>query len=313
MKHTLVLLLLFCVQHVTYGQKKPTIDQLIDKVNRYLLLYNKLSPFDDTYTFKQLELPQTDIDQLLSPEAQFDQVSDTSISNYDMIFYTQQKIYNTVNQLVSHPEVKNISLAKVLNSEISIVKSADQKLYNFSIDEKMGGSYRSRISWMYFAEFKQNTLYNGREKLEEKELPPVFSPFVGDGYNSIDTIHCDTGYKYLLRGSVVECNTCFKYFYQLVSYENGQFKTDFYYGFTSRDYTSQLDYNPTTRSIMVNYNTDDLTSECNCQKDEYIDDTEPSDWNTEEDIVLRNCDCTFTFNRNNFELTKSCIEKMKID
>ena len=77
-----------------------------------------------------------------------------AIQNHFMITYYQRKIEEHINKIIKHPNFRQVNIKELLNfKELSIVSSEDNKLINFSFDEKTGGTYRSHISITYYADF----------------------------------------------------------------------------------------------------------------------------------------------------------------
>ena len=189
---------------------------------------------------------------------------------------------------------------------MSIIKSDDNKLFNFSIDEKTGGTYRSRISLMHYSEIDTKNLPNEKEISENIKTNP-YLVFEGNGFNEIYTVPTKEGIKYLLIGDVRGCSYCFETHVMLVKFDAGLFKCEFYYSVNSRSWETGVKYNSKTKTITVDYETDDLTPECGClnnSEDEII-----TDYDAEP--IRQKCHCEFGFNGLNFELLKEHRETIK--
>ena len=294
-----------------YAQDSVSFQTLIAETNSYLKSYGKVSAYGaDNYSFVEVGLTEADVSELLLDTAYVEFITDDSIGSFDLIFFLQDKIVSNINRITSRKDFDQYDILELLESdELSIVKSEDGKLYNFSIDEKTGGTYRSRISWMYYTEAGLGETATV-EQISEKELPILYTAFEGDGYSSIFTINTSSGILYVLTGGVRGCSMCFLTFIQLVHFENGQFMTDFYYSVDSRTWDSEIVYDEETKTIKVVYETDDLTPYCSCDE-VFENQTDAYNYSDEEDSVSFKCHCLFEFTGSNFELVKQSSEQVK--
>ena len=271
-------------------------------MDRELVQYSKVSPFGEEYiAIKEFDFSKKEKKQLIK-EADYDAVlskNKDSIQQFHMIFYYQDRILDQLDELLKHPDFKKNDIAKMISGdELSIVKSADNKLYNFSLDGKNGGTYRQRISIMHFTDLV----------FQDSSDVDHYSIFEGDGYNEIIMLDTDDGVKYVLTGSVRGCSYCFETFVQLVSFENNAFNLDFEYSVVNRDWNDGAYYDHETKTVNVKYHVDDLTQFCGCDEDKqtYF---EYDKYDRNQTPIL--CECKFVFNVNNFELVKDSWEKVE--
>ncbi len=301
-----------------FGQSQESFEKLVSETNEYISQYSKLNPFVEYYEIKGFGLSKKETKELLA-EADYDATltkDKDSIASYHTIFYFQENITNNIHKLISHNKFKTNNIKEQLLSndiDLAIVVSDDKKLYNFSLDEKMGGTYRSRISIMHFTEINQDSLPT-QEEIDKRIKISPYTVFEGDGFNNIHSIETKEGTKYVLTGYVRGCSYCFETNVMLVRLEDGIFKQDFVYSVVSRSWDEGgVSYDPKSKIITVDYVTDDLTPDCNCinyaeldreQYDYYSD-------NEETESIEKKCHCTFEFNGLNFKLIKESWEKIK--
>ncbi|PKQ61973.1 hypothetical protein BZG02_13615 [Labilibaculum filiforme] len=298
------------VRDLSLSKAHPTFNMLVAEANSYLDSYGQLSPFDDSHhAFNQIKLLPNDRDEILKHQEDFEFVTNDSIGNYDLIVYLQGKIKNKLNEIFDHKDFNEANLAK-LNSggDLVVVKSSDGKLYNFSLDEKTGGTYRSRISWMNFVGINATDLYKSLDFKSSEKLPAIFSVFEGDGFTGIYAITTNVGIKYVLTGYVRGCSSCHLTFVQLVHLNSNQFELDFDYSVYLREWDTGVSYDPETNTIVSDYVTDDLTTTCDCSNRLTKHKSKDSDENDEEGIE-KNCHCIFEFDGSNFILVKHTEEE----
>ncbi|PWH85115.1 hypothetical protein [Brumimicrobium oceani] len=301
MRTHLLFICLFLFPILVFSQKSVSFVSLVDQLNKELIHYSKLSPFGEEYiSISEFDLSRKQRKELLK-EADYDAVlsiKKDSIQQFHMIFYYQDRILAQLDQLLEHQDFEKYDIIKMISGdELAIVKSADNKLYNFSIDEKTGGSYRSRFSIMHYTDLEI------RDSIDVDS----YSIFEGDGYNEIFTLNTEEGVKYVLTGSVRGCSYCFQTFVQLVSFQNNAFYMDFEYEVNNRDWNDGAYYDHESKTINVSYHIDDLTEFCGCEEDNerYFD---YDKYNRNQAAIL--CQCKFVFNGANFEMVKDSWEKL---
>ncbi len=317
MKSLILIYAILILTNFVHGQSQESFDKLISKTNKHLVQYSKLSPFDDEYiSIKNLGLAKKEIEDLLK-EADYDATlsnNKDSIAAYHMIGYFQDRIFDDINGLIAHNKFKEndiIELLEVDETDLSIIASDDRKMYNFSLDEKTGGTYRSRISIMHYTEIEQDRLSSQKDLDNGSRINP-YAIFEGDGFSEIYSIDSKEGTKYVLTGYVRGCSYCFETNIILVKFEDGIFQEDFAYSVNLRDWEGGAEYNSETKTIIVNYTTDDLTAECDCTNYAILEE-DRADYSIddEDNPIRKRCHCTFEFNGLNFELTKACWETLK--
>lgn len=223
-----------------------------------------------------------------------------AIQNHFMITYYQRKIEEHINKIIKHPNFRQVNIKELLNSkELSIVSSEDNKLINFSFDEKTGGTYRSHISITYYADF------DPKDSIQLSEFNSFFS---SDGYEGIYTLNTDEGAKYVLTGFVRTCSFCFETFVRLITFKENAFKEEFMYSVNNRDWNDGVSYNPENKTILVDYHIDDLSPFCYCNG-EIEEDKFSFDKLDNEEFSI-NCKCKFIFNGKNFELVGESWERV---
>ncbi|MGB1294296.1 MAG: hypothetical protein ACPG6V_02365 [Flavobacteriales bacterium] len=305
--HKLLSLIFFsflCI-NIGYSQSQKSFDKLVHETKENLQNYSKLNAYEDNYlSIDGFGLSKKE-KQLLIENANYDATltqNKDSITSYHMIWYYQEGILENIKQLIEHSKFQDNKIEELLifDPDLFIVVSDDRKLFNFSLDEKTGGTYRSRISIMYFTDFKKE-LESNDEKIISKKDP--YSIFSGDGFNSIYALQSETGTKYVLTGYVRGCSYCFEEHISLVSFNNNTFKEEFSFSVNSRSWDEKIIYDPIQKKIEINYKTDDLTPICFCN-DTDEDISEESSPLKGEELKYENCQCTFYFNGKSFEIAK---------
>lgn len=314
--YVLVLIVSCSLSNRLFAQSQSSFNRLIEATNTYLANYDTLSPFGtETYiALAESSLSKDLVASIMADEEYVDGLSNgrDSITEFNLILELQELIMGNLEQLIVHDRFGSSDIEAIIGDyDLAIVKSDDGKLYNFSLDEKTGGSYRSRLSLMHYTEISRDSLPTQQELDEGTKINP-YSIFEGDGFDSIHTLDTEEGIKYVVSGSVRGCSYCFETSVMLVYFADGFFQQDFYYSVNSRDWEEGAYYNPETQTIEVDYMTDDLTYDCDCSNtaDEGGYDNYAHDYEDEE-MIIKKCHCTFEFNGRNFELVKEGWEKVK--
>ena len=267
--------------------------KVADELNALTTLYPGWYGFDHSIvalkdfglTYKDFP---TDTEELLYSEAF--SVNKDSIDVHVLQEYYQVKIRQKLAQLTSHTDFGKADNEKLV--DIFATKSADNKVYNFVYDENTGGSYQSRVSYIY---------YTGQKGEQDQSL---YNP---DGYDTIIPLKAKAATRYLMMGENIGCNSCMGHYAKLVHYENGQPVVDFEYELDTRmGYENAIEYNPATKTLWAHYTTDDMQTYCYCGEE----DKNQADDRADESAV-RQCSCTFTFNGTTFELTGQKDEPVK--
>lgn len=274
--------------------KDAVLAKLVKHTEKLFSIYDTVSPSAD-YDVRQFGLNRHD-------QIALRRVHEDSISTSYIVSYITHNLSNMIwDDLVKILKWKNIDdydLSLLLKNHISVAKSPDGKLYNFSFDEKTGGTYKSAISIIYYNPAK------GVSYIIDNEEPDK-AVFKTDGYFNIDTINTRHGVKYLLNGGVTSCMTCADHYVDLVHFEKGKFVNDFSYNVSIRRQFNMaednreegIDYDNKNHIIKINYQTNDLTPTCNCGKYGVI-----SPGSAEEDDKSGNINCIYGFNGKTFVL-----------
>lgn len=304
MKKQIIFILSFILISITgFGQSQKSFDQLIAQTNQYLVEYEKLSPFEEFYQIKDFGLSKKEIKELIkdSDDNDFNKGKDSIVSMY-LILYFQDKIIDNIQKLVYHDKFEvNGTQALWSEGDLATVVSEDKKLYNFSLDEKTGGSYRSRISLTHYTDIERDNFPTEDEINQRTKVNP-YEVFESDGFSEIHSIATEEGTKYVMTGYTRGCSYCFQTYIMLVQFKNGVFQQEFYYSVNSRSWEGGVEYNHSTKTITVNYITDDLTTNCYCSNS----DEASNDY--DETFIEKKCHCTFQFDGLNFELIKESSE-----
>lgn len=149
-------LLFLCLFPVLlFSQKQESFTSIVDQLNKDLIQFEKLLAHGEEYLpIKGFDLSKKETKGLIK-ETDYDAIltkNRDSIRQFYMIVYFQERILDQLQRLLIHPDFEKYDIAKMVHEELLVVKSADNKLYNFSLDEKTGGSYRSRFSIMHFTD-----------------------------------------------------------------------------------------------------------------------------------------------------------------
>lgn len=295
-----------------YGQSQKSFEKVIAETNEYLSRYCELNPFADNelVAIEDADLPNKVTKELKKEMLEYGPAD--SISNMDLIFLYQDLIVGNINILLNHSKFQENKIETLLNRDcdLSIAISSDRRLFNFSLAEKTGGTYRSRISITYHTESSPPEISESifQDRPEQDGL------FEGDGFSGIYLLPSDSGRMYLLTSYVRGCSYCFETSATVISWNGEYFESEFDYSVNSRDWNGGVSYDSALQMIVVDYVTDDLTPECSCgwyssyyEDEEYQDDSE-DDEGLPESIK---CHCTFQFNGKTFELIKHSWEKIQ--
>ena len=212
-----------------------------------------------------------------------------SISTFSMIDYLHEKIIGSLEHLLQRSDLKE-NLAKLEKLEgLGMAKSSDNKLFNFTLFAKNGGSYRMYLSTMHY--IADDPKYQDYHTFDRSG---IYSVFNSDGYDRIEVLQTEMGTKYLLFGQIRGCSSCFTHHATLFSYKDGVFREDFSLKLELRNYETAIEYNEKEQTLSVNYTTDDFTQFC-LDADEYVPDGEYEE---------KECSCVYKFNGYTFQLVE---------
>lgn len=286
------------------AKKQPSFMDLIKETNQYLEAYENVWPsYNEYYSVKELSFLKSEIKNIADSEYNTGNgvlnAEQDSVESFFVSIWLQEKIMENLKMLAAHKDFINYDIANLLKSnEINIAVSNDKKLYNFSIDEKSGGSYRSRLSTTHYIKTAPNNA--GFQSIDVSESDSFIFP--RDGLDHIYTIETIEGTKYILSTTVRFCNTCFYSSIYLVSYRNDAFVEEFRYSVESRDPESGVWYEPENQVVYVDYFVDDLN------KDDHI--TEIFKEEEYNDMHIKH-ERSYIFNGKTFDLMKYSWEKTK--
>ncbi len=279
------------------AQQSPAFEQRSAQLQGYLSAYDQLYPLESLYSMTQLGLSASERARFRAyvsePETPLADTVDWVETEW-LLAYLQDAIVAEMTVLMQDSLTRpNETDVGWMGNSLDMVRSDDGRLYNFSLDEKTGGTYRSRISWMYYTAWE----------LPEGEGAEPFAVLTGDGFNGIYAIEGDGKIQYVLTGFVRGCSYCFEDQVQLVELVDGVFEERFRYAVRSRSWEGAISYDPDTRRIEVGYETDDLTGVCFCGN-EAEEEAPEADYGTGEEGEYRRfqCSCSFIYEAGNFDL-----------
>ena len=179
MKKIFTILILSLISFHTFGQtnkksNQKKIDdfiQQVEKINVLLKQYDTLSPFSDNENI------------------------------FDLIDSLSNEITTCLLKVLNDKRILNYQIENLFTEdELMISKSADNRIYFFSIDEKTGGSYRTSKTIIHYR------LLNGVVKADffgGDESEALATSTYGEIY-LLDSLT----QKYFVIGGVQVCNTC---------------------------------------------------------------------------------------------------------
>ena len=177
-----IFLLSFSIQ----AQSQESFEYLIRQLQEELNEYSRLNPFENAYSLKDFSLDRKER-KLLKADASDPLQSKDSISSMDLIWLYQSEIFKSLDKLLHHTRFEENDVLELLNfqdTDLHIARSEDQKLYSFSLAEKTGGTYRSRLSIMYYSETNKDSLPTIKSPIDSRSNDIFYS----DGYGSIHSI-----------------------------------------------------------------------------------------------------------------------------
>lgn len=265
----------------TSAQEVNVKDSLSFALKEALAHYGNLDPHTDSI-FYLSDINYTE-ERALAEGLHFEEAGEIDV--FSVIWHSEQKIFTYIEALLAMCSLEEMMALPLSN--ISMVLSEDKRFFNFSIDEKAGGTYRGRDSKSYYCS-------------EEVVLYDV-SGISRDGIANIYDIHTATGVKYLLMESTRSCSTCDINKAHLLHFTEGKPVTDFAYEMQNRSGSLEIYYNEESQLLKIDYETDDIQSYCDCEQS--------SVWSDREYIEIENqdteqCNCVFKFNGETFEIDK---------
>lgn len=211
---------------------------------------------------------------------------DDSIPNYDAVIIIQQRILKELENALNSKLILNFDLHKLFENNFHITKSPDNKLFNLSFEAKTGGTYRGHVSVLHYRP--------GNDLIQNHYTSSNYTEF--DNYYKIDTINTNMGTGYLLLGFTRMCSWCFTNYVDFLIFEAGKPEIKFTYSITNRELDDKILYKKETRTIEIEYLTDDWTTDCYC----FIKDI-PEE-KIEPPAATKICKCIFKFEDDSFKL-----------
>ncbi|WP_281763545.1 hypothetical protein [Neptunitalea lumnitzerae] len=276
-----------------FAQNANTFEVAVKKTNTYLSVYSQVQPYHFEISLNEYTLPKEDI-LALHKEYNITNDSIDTIDTYEFLGYLQDKIIHHLVTAINQPEFNTAKIENLFHSNLGILISDDGLLYNFMLDEKTGGSYRSYLSFVYYKPLTTELKVTA-EQLRNKELPPPYSAFSGDGFTAIKKMTSATNeVQYIAEGYVKGCGTCFITYVSLITLRNANFETDFSYAVETRLNVADISYSNHLNTITITYDTSDLTPDCYCTEEESHKDYNPEN-------SSKKCICIFNYSNGNFK------------
>ncbi|MFA5540306.1 MAG: hypothetical protein WC984_01395 [Bacteroidales bacterium] len=248
MKTNILLILFSCFGLLTNAQN---IDKLISQTEKLLSQHENISYLSEGISTKDFDFTEEE----LKDEEGNTNFEDGIIDPYFAREIIQKRILTNINKIAYHKDFPK-------KGRGLFISSPDNKVFNFVMDENTGGTYRSRISVMYY---KVDGKILFQESGIEQNTQNIFNI---DGYAYIDSIQSDTCVKYIFQGSVIGCGTCLGEYIKLMHFSSGVPIIDFEYSLSTRiGSVKQFDYNSKDKTITIEYEEDDLNGEYNYENE----------------------------------------------
>ena len=302
MKFGLVLFFNFlCIS--LFGQPDELITKWIKEVNTALKHHQSLYPYADMQALKDFGLSDTlfrysenEMDPVIS--ANRDSVHPWLLIEYFDLFIQQRLI-----RILNHPNAPSLDYDQLFDKKyMGSYKSEDGKFFELSYFENTGGTYQSYPAIYIYKINKDSLIYSFQEDRMNDNKRGPFSILEDDAYYKSYTLPCGDTTKYLFLGYIRECSYCFREYAHLVYFNGKEFVSDFYYQVDSRHWSTKITFDPEKFVLSLQYKTDDLTSYCHCNINNFEDHDFASD---DLQQARKNCKCIFRFNGSNFVLEKS--------
>lgn len=292
-RHLLVLWSALLFAQFLPAQIGYSFDSLVAETGQCMSLYGETQEYDQ-------EAPVYGWQDKLSSQLQIDlwnylgsedivRTDSTGIKGYALIGFLQERIMFNLFLLTRHPDFGEHDIQELSFPGLGIAHSEDKKLFSFSIEEKGGGTYRSRLSLLYFSDAENPPRPEAPEALLDNSLYPDFHR---DGYSEIHMLGPEEDRSYLLLGWVQGCGSCFHSYAKLVRQGKEDLDIVFELDLELRNWETAVEYDPKTQTIRVHYKTDDMSPLCPGETEAEF---------SEEDMEWgRPCECTFVFDGNTF-------------
>ncbi len=277
--------------------QSATYIELAGRAKRCIEAYEGLDPhMDDLQPASEYADFLPEINRIFESTEENWVTRNDSIELFDLMYFFQTQIVELVDSITAHPEFDLVQAQADWGEGLGMAISPDQKLVAFSLDEKTGGTYQSRIAWVYFT---------GWDRVQSAQS----EAFQVDGYHSIDTIQSGGEVYYVMEYYTRGCSYCFLEGVELWTEDHGQFERIFDVEVNSRSWDETLRYDAQTNTITVNYNTDDLTEYCLCADDEEVELKEAYPF----PVPMYRCECLYIWNGSMFELSEGSSTFIEVE
>ena len=250
-----ILFLIISLSHSLVGQ--DNFDSLYQETLRHLRNYEKI----DTYNYGELqsiasfEFTTKELHDIYLTESGNSGTKIDSAESFTLLETVQYALVSCIESLIAYPNFTSEDILNRLeNTELALLRSPDDKVITLSLDEKTGGSYRSRFSWIVDAENRDSS-----------NLGTTLS--ASDGYWKIDTAHVSGRVLYILSGGVRGCTSCFQSDLDIITKDESGWTNIFSASINTRHWDSSVYYDEDLRSVIIDYEPDDLTLDCYCNDD----------------------------------------------
>lgn len=253
MKYIIAINLFIFCSLILNGQSSRSYKLLKEETSAYLVSYDNQSPFsygniihlDSTVLSKKHRKEQKKDNKINDLEYGVD-----SISEPDLAWVLFGYANSNIRKMLKSPFFNLSDLYELSHiSSLGVATSEDEMFLNITLLVPTGGSYREMSSIIF---------YQGWNKESYLERSNQYT-FEENGYDQVNCIYTETDTLYVLSGSVVGCNTCYRSHVTLLSVKNGIFKEEFTYDTDSRNWEG-VSYDHDSKKIIVTETSNDLTS-----------------------------------------------------
>ncbi len=271
--------------------------KLVRQTNYDLSQYHKLQEYKEYYALNDVGLTNKEIHKIKNSYHKENlSTNKDSIIAYSIIGYYKDRIINNLQKITNHKTFTKKDITALLDDDlIKMVKSDDNKLFHFSFDAKVFGVlFREQVSILYYDDSKWN---KGKSIHSHKEKKTLYE-FYPNSYNTIDTIHTNTGVNYVLFGHDKVRGNNFMDHISLYTYEKGKLVHKFNYSLAHEGDEYAIKYDKINHVIDVVYTPNEkyaTSIDCYCEEEEII-----KLYNKTQ--TLKRCAYSFKFTGDTFEL-----------
>ncbi len=213
--------------------------------------------------------------------------SKDSIDPYAVVEFMEVKGLETLKLILDQKELTGEALKKILPQldGFGWLASDDNKLFHLYREQALAGSAITYHSILSYRDEKGNSVNYFPDVISENKDNPVELK----AFDAIFTIQNEGRTFYLLQGTGVGCNSCASHYFLLV---NHQLEVIFNQDLLARfGNVSQFEYEKESKTININYTTDDLLETCECKEEKRLQEGS-------------SCSCTYQFTGKTFELVE---------